>query len=326
MSNGIRWGIIGTGGIARAFARDVATHTDQKIAAIGSRSLDSAEGFAREFSANAYGSYEQLCAADVDAIYVATPHPFHAPNTIAALSAGKPVLCEKPFAVNAHEARTMIDLAESRNLLLMEAMWSRYLPHYGLIRTIVASGILGEIFEVVGDHGQPLPAHTHHRLHAPELAGGAMLDLGIYPLSLAYMILGKPDDVKAIGTKTISGVDATTSVLLHFPSGAHASLRTTLTTKTPCTASIIGTRGRIEIDGDFYTPTSLRVVHSDGRIESHPKNYQGHGLREQALYFEKLLRNGATESDLLPLSETLSIMETMDEIRKQIGVRYPFEG
>lgn len=325
MKHSLRWGILGTGGIARAFAKDITNFTSQKISAIGSRDLNKASAFAVDFGAQPLGSYEELVNSDVDAIYVATPHPLHAPNSLLALHAGKPVLCEKPFAVNAKEASEMISKARSRNLLLMEAMWSRYLPHYIAIREIVRSGELGDVFQVIGDHGQPLPAHTHHRLHAPELAGGALLDLGIYPLSLAYMVLGRPNQIKAVGTKTISGVDATTSAVLHFHTGAQATITTTLTTKTPCAASIIGTKGRIEIDGDFYTPTTFRTILYGGKKQEYENNYRGHGLREQALYFEKLLNDGKIESDVLPLDETLSIMETMDEMRSQIGVRYPFE-
>ena len=325
MSKGIRWGIIGTGGIARTFATDLTNFTNHQIAAVGSRSLEKAESWATKFGGKPYGSYAELVEADIDAVYVATPHQLHVSNTILALTAGRPVLCEKPFAVNSKEARSMIETAREKDLLLMEAMWSRYLPHYQQVREIVASGELGEIFMVTADHGQPLPAHTHHRLHAPELAGGALLDLGIYPLSLAFMLLGIPDEVKAVGTKTLSGVDATTSAVLHFSSGAQAQINTTLTTKTPCTATIIGTKGRLEIDGDFYTPTSMRVIIPGNSIREIPRNYDGHGIREQALYFERALLEGKIDSELLPLEESLAIMEAMDEIRSQIDLKYPFE-
>ena len=325
MSEGLRWGIIGCGKIARTFARDLTSLTTHRIAAVGSRELEKAERFAEEFGSVPYGSYEELVDADIDAVYVATPHQLHASNSILALNAGKPVLCEKPFAVNAQQAQEMIDAAKKNQKLLMEAMWSRYLPHYQLIRKKISAGELGDLLIINADHGQPLPAEKYYRLHAPELAGGALLDLGIYPLSLAFMLLGKPDQIKAVGTKTESGVDATTSAVLHFPSGAQALINTTLTTKTPCTATIIGTKGRIEIDGDFYTPTSMRWIDLEGTVTEFPRDYQGHGIREQALYFESALKNGKLESEYLPLSESLAIMSAMDEMRRQIGLRYPCE-
>ncbi len=324
-SAGLRWGIIGTGSIARTFAKDLTRFTQHRIVAVGSRTLEKAQDFSANFGAQGFGSYEALVEADIDAVYVATPHQLHAANSILALMAGKPVLCEKPFAVNVTQSESMIEAARSQSLLLMEAMWSRYLPHYRKIREWVANDEIGEIIHVIGDHGQPLPAAKYHRLHAPDLAGGALLDLGIYPLSFAFMLLGRPDSIKAVGTKTRSGVDATTSAVLQFPSGAQGIITTTLVTKTPCAATVIGTKGRIEIDGDFYAPTSMRLIRS-GQDPIHvAKEYEGHGLREQALYFERLLTEGKMESDLLPLDESHAIMAAMDEIRRQIDVKYPFE-
>ena len=322
---GIRWGIIGTGGIARAFAQDLKKYTNQKIAAVGSRNIETAEKFGEQYGARPFGSYEALVNAEIDAVYVATPHVFHAANTILALTAGKPVLVEKPFAINAIQAREMIGVARKANLLLMEAMWSRYLPHFRKIREIVGSGELGEIIEVIAEHGQPLPYPKYLRLHEPELGGGALLDLGIYPLSFAFMVLGNPIEVKAISKPTASGVDATTSALLNFKNGAQALINTTLETRTACAAQIIGSKGRIEVDGDFYTPTTMRLIKSDKSVIEFSNNYQGHGLREQALYFGELLRSGKTDSDLLSLDESLEIMVCMDEIRNQIGLKYPIE-
>lgn len=319
----LRWGIIGTGGIARAFLRDLHEFTDQRVTIIGSRKIDSAKAFASEHGIEGVGSYEELVQSEIDAVYVATPHPMHAPNTILALTHGKPVLCEKPFAVNAVQSAAMIDTARTQSLLLMEAMWSRYLPHYRQLREIIDNGDLGEIRVVEADHGQPLPAHSHHRLHAPELAGGALLDLGIYPLSLVFMILGKPDHITSRATFTSSGVDATTSSIFTYRTGAHALINTTLETKSPCRAAIVGTKARIEIDSDFYTPTSMRLVKPNKDVIEFPRMYKGHGLREQALEFEQLLQSGQKESSILTLDETHEIMVTMDEIRSQINLTYP---
>lgn len=321
----LRWGLIGTGGIARAFARDLTRTSGHTIAAVGSRTLAKATEFAQQSGGIPYGSYEELVAADIDAVYVATPHPMHAPNTILALNHGKPVLCEKPFAVNSRESASMISAARSNQLLLVEAMWSRFLPHYRKLRELVEEGELGEIISISADHGQNLPLPKYYRLHAPELAGGALLDLGIYPISFAYYLLGKPQSVVAKAEFTPTGVDSQTSMIFRYDTGAHANLTTTLLAKTPCTATVVGTKGTIFIDGDFYTPTSMRLKKVDGSVVEFPKQYEGHGLREQAIEFAALLQAGKNESDLMSLDDTQSIMETMDEIRAQVELYYPFE-
>ena len=321
----LRWGLIGTGGIARTFARDLARTSGQTVAAVGSRSLEKAEEFTNQFGGTPFGSYEELVTSDIDAVYVATPHPMHAPNTILALKHGKPVLCEKPFAVNARESAAMITAARENNLLLVEAMWSRFLPHYRKVRELVNQGDIGEIISISADHGQNLPLPKYYRLHAPELAGGALLDLGIYPISFAYYLLGKPQSVVAKAEFTPTGVDSQTSMIFRYESGAHANLTTTLLAKTPCTATVVGTLGTIFIDGDFYTPTSMQLKKVDGTIVEFPRQYEGHGLREQAIEFASLLKAGKKESELMSHSDTQSIMETMDEIRAQIDLYYPFE-
>ena len=321
----LRWGLIGTGGIARAFARDLARTSGQIVAAVGSRSLEKAKEFTNAHGGTPCGSYEELVTSDIDAVYVATPHPMHAPNTILALKHGKPVLCEKPFAVNARESAAMITAARENNLLLVEAMWSRFLPHYRKVRELVNQGDIGEIISISADHGQNLPLPKYYRLHAPELAGGALLDLGIYPISFAYYLLGKPQSVVAKAEFTPTGVDSQTSMIFRYESGAHANLTTTLLAKTPCTATVVGTLGTIFIDGDFYTPTSMQLKKVDGTIVEFPRQYEGHGLREQAIEFASLLKAGKKESELMSHSDTQSIMETMDEIRAQIDLYYPFE-
>jgi predicted dehydrogenase len=325
MSGNFRWGIIGTGSIAKAFARDLAFTSGHVVSAVGSRDLSKAEIFAEQFDCTPLGSYEELVEQDLDAVYVATPHPMHAPNTILALQGGKPVLCEKPFAVNAGESAAMIAAAKKNNLLLVEAMWSRFLPHYRKIKELLFADEFGEIISISADHGQNLPLPKYYRLHAPELAGGALLDLGIYPISFAYMVLGKPSSVVAQGDFTSSGVDSQTSMIFKYSNGAHANLTTTLLVKSPCTASIIGTKASLFIEGDFYTPTSMKLKKVSGEVVEFPRNYQGHGLREQAMEFANLIAEGKKESPLMSHEDTQSIMETMDEIRNQIGLRYPFE-
>jgi predicted dehydrogenase len=320
------WGILGPGGIARAFATDLNFIQGHSIAAVGSRSLENAQKFAETFGGTAYGSYEELVAdPTVDAIYVATPHPAHHDNVILALNAGKPVLCEKPFAVNAKQAQAMVDAAARNSVALMEAMWARFLPHYAKVREIVDSGVLGPILSIHADHGQRLADQGIARLIEPDLAGGALLDLGIYPVSFAHMILGNLTQITSSAVMTDKGVDAQTSMIFTYGNGAQAVLSTTMIEQTPCRAVVAGLNGWLEIDRTFYNPAAMRVVLNDGTVTEYPNTYTGHGLREQAETFKQLVRSGKLESDILTWADTVDIMKTLDTVREQIGLKYPFE-
>jgi predicted dehydrogenase len=320
------WGILGPGGIAQAFAKDLALLQGHTIAAVGSRSLQNAQKFVATYGGTAYGSYEELVAdPSIDAIYVATPHPAHHDNVILALNAGKPVLCEKPFSVNAHEAQAMIDAAARNGVALMEAMWARFLPHYAKVREIVDSGVLGPILSIHADHGQRLADQGIARLIEPALAGGALLDLGIYPVSFAHMILGTPAQITSTAVMTDRGVDAQTSMIFTYQEGAQAVLTTTMIEQTPCRAVVAGLNGWLEIDRTFYNPAAMRVVLNDGTTTEYPNVYKGHGLREQAEVFKQLVRSGKLESEILTWKATVEIMTTLDTVREQIGLKYPFE-
>lgn len=321
------WGILGPGGIARAFAKDLTFLEGHTIGAVGSRSLNNAQVFAKDFGGTAYGSYEDLVNdSTIDAIYIATPHPAHHDNVILALNAGKPVLCEKPFAVNAAEAQAMVDAASHNKVALMEAMWARFLPHYAKVREIIASGVLGPILSIHADHGQRLADQNIPRLVDPHLAGGALLDLGIYPISFAHMILGNPQSIKSTAVMTDKGVDAQTSMIFTYDNGAQSVLTTTMIEQTPCRAVVAGLHGWLEIDRTFYNPASMRVILNDGSVTQYPSTYIGHGLREQAESFRQLVQSGKFESEILSWQDTIDIMKTMDTVREQIGLKYPFEG
>ena len=325
MSN-FNWGILGPGGIAKAFAEDLKKLNGHSIAAVGSRTLSNAQSFANTFGGTAYGSYEELVAdPQVDAIYVATPHPAHKENVILALNAGKPVLCEKPFAVNADEAQQMVDAAHKNGVALMEAMWARFLPHYAQVREIIQSGVLGKIHTIQADHGQRLADQNIPRLVEPSLAGGALLDLGIYPVSFAHMILGNPSKITSSAVLTDKGVDAQTSMIFDYDDGAQAVLNTTMIEQTPCRAVVAGLNGWLEIDRTFYNPASMRVVLNDGTTTEYPSSYVGHGLREQAEVFKQLVTSGQQQSQILNWQDTVDIMKTLDQVRSQIGLKYPFE-
>jgi len=327
MSQEFKWGILGTGGIALAFARDLTFLNNHLVAAVGSRTKEKAEEFAIEFpGCTAHGSYEKLVTnPEIDAIYVATPHPMHLTNTILALKAGKPVLCEKPFSINASQARAMVEASIENNVALLEAMWMRFLPHIHQVRKIITSGVLGDIISVTADHGQRLADQGIARLVEPSLAGGALLDLGIYPVSFAHMVLGVPEKVQASAVMTDKGVDASTSILFTYASGAQAILTTTMFAQTPCRAVVSGVNGWLEIDRTFYNPTTMRVHLYDGTTTEYPSNYQGHGLREQAIEFANIVCTGKFESEYLTHKHTLEIMDLMDLIRDKIGLKYPGE-
>lgn len=321
-----RWGIIGTGGIARSFAEDLKRLDGHIVAAVGSRSLSSAEKFATQFpEATPFGSYEELVTADVDAVYVATPHPMHYENALLAMRAGKPVLCEKAFTVNAKEARALVAYSQEHGIPLMEAMWSRFLPHLQQVKEMISDGALGEITNIVADHGQFIPYERAPRLWEPELGGGALLDLGIYPLTLAHLVLGSPISIHAEATLTEKKVDLNTSMLLRYASGAHALLSCTMASRGSVSAMIVGDKAHIEIDGSFYAPTSFRVITRDGEVTEYPNKYEGHGLREEAAEFARIVRAGEIESPLMTHATSIELMEMMDEIRAQVGVIYPSE-
>jgi predicted dehydrogenase len=310
----LRWGIMGTGGIAGAFAEDLKLTGSGVVAAVGSRTAESAGAFAERRSIpTRHGSYEALANdPDVDVVYVATPHPMHHGNARLALEAGKPVLVEKPFTMNAEEARDLFALARERGLFLMEAMWTRFLPHIRHIRELLPS--LGDVVTVTADHGQWFAEDPAFRLFAPELGGGALLDLGIYPVSFASMVLGAPERVAAMATPAFTGVDAQTSMLFGYASGAQAVLSCTLSAVSPTTASIIGTNARIEVDGPFYAPASFTLIPRAGERSRYEYVDEGRGLRHQADEVARLLAAGETESPLMPLDETVSIMVTMDRV------------
>ena len=320
-----RWGLMATGGIARTFAEDLAHVPDATLVAVGSRSQESADAFADDFDVpNRHASYAALADdPDVDAIYVSPPHPFHHEATLLALRGGKAVLCEKPFAMSLAESQEMVDVARSSGTLLVEAMWTRFLPTMVRVREILAAGTLGEIVYVTAEHGQWFAEDASHRLFAPALGGGALLDLGIYPVSFVHMVLGAPARITAVSEPAFTGVDKTTSAILQYDSGAHGVVTTSLAAASDNPAAIYGTEARLELDGWFYTPTSFRVTAHDGTVlESYEPPAGGRGMEHEAIEVGRCLSEGLTESPIMPLDDTLAIMATMDEIRAQIGLDY----
>lgn len=327
----VRWGILGAGGIASAFARAVSQDTASTVVAIGSRDSAKARAFADEnlgddaARVHVHDSYEALVAdPEVDVVYVATPHSHHRDHALLAISAGKHVLVEKAFTRSTAEADEVLAAAEVQGVLVMEAMWTRFLPHVAAIHEIIDRGDIGEVVTLVADHGQYFDVPPEHRLVNRDLAGGALLDLGVYPVSFAHDILGVPDSVTAVGQLTESGVDGQASIIFDYEGGQQALLHTTLLSATPTTASISGTLGRIEVDGAFYAPTSFRVVLRDGTVRSYTTP-EVQGLAFEAAEVARLVAEGRTESERMPWQGTLDVMASLDEIRRQVGVVYPGE-
>lgn len=327
MAEQIRWGILGTGWIAHQQTTDLLGN-GFIVAAVGSRTQASADAFATEFGIPAaHGSYEALVAdPTVDAIYVSTPHPMHAANAMLALNAGKHVLVEKVFTMTAAEARAVVELAAQKNLVVLEAMWTRFLPHMLRIREIIAEGTIGEVRTVLADHTQSLPTDPAHRINAPELGGGALLDLGIYPVSFAHDVFGVPTSIQANASRTATGVDRQTAIILGYPDGQQAVLHTALDTLGPNRAAVIGTKGRIEVESVWYTPTSFTVYGNSGQIvERFDQPVPNRGMQYQAAELERLVNAGLLEGEVLSATESVQIMETLDEVRRQISLVYPGE-
>ena len=319
----IRWGILGAGGIAHKMADAIIHHTASELVAVGSRTPGKADAFVeRVGSGRACTSYEDVVAdPDVDAVYVATTHNDHHEPALLAIEAGKHVLVEKAFTQNASQAKRVVDAARAKGVYLQEAMWSRFLPHQVEVRAAIARGEIGDVIAVQADHGQQL---THvQRMVRPELAGGALLDLGVYPLAFAHDILGVPQSITAVGQLRDTGVDGQVSMVLQY-AGAQATLHTTMEARTGNTAVISGTEGRIEIADTFYAPTTFEVKRHDGTSWSYDGRIEN-GFQYEAAEVARGIAAGRTESEVLTLDQTLEIMRMMDQVREQIGLVYPNE-
>lgn len=330
----LRWGVLGAGYIAGSFADAVAAHTAGTVLAVGSREVAKAVKFAAEHGIDrAYGSYEELVAdPDVDAIYVATPHSHHHDHALLAIGAGKHVLVEKAFTRNAAEARAVIQAARGAGVFAMEAMLTRHLPHVAAIREIIARGDIGDLREVRAGFDVEVTFDAQHRMFDADLAGGALLDLGIYPLAFAVDLLGSPDEVRATGLLTSTGVDAQETIVLRYGNEALATLTTSIRTSAPNTATIVGSAGRIEVAERYLMPTTFTVtgadgiaVEYDGRVRDASGELLAEGKQYEAAEVARCVAAGLTESPRMTLDESLELMEIMDSVRAQIGVRYPGE-
>jgi predicted dehydrogenase len=352
----IRWGIFGTGAMAAGFAQDLKTIRDAELYAVGSRAEATAQRFATAYGVRrAHSSYEALVAdPGVDIVYVATPHSRHRDDCLLALDAGKPVLCEKPFAINAAEAREVIDRARERGLFCMEAMWTRFLPIMTDVRGRVLRGEIGELQAVFADFGHPVERRDDNRFFAPGLGGGALLDRGVYGAALAHWFLGPPAEVHGVARMGRTGVDEQFAVVLGWDDGQMASLTGSIAARTHNTATLVGTMGSFLLQEPFWCPPGvtlqrfarpaapssvrrvlscvpalgqarrvLRRLRGRGRHVRAPLN--GRGYRYEAIEVMRCLRSGRLESDIMALDDTFEVMQTLDRVRAQWGLVYPRE-
>lgn len=324
----IKWGILGAGRIARKFAGDLKYAGGCELIAVGSRSKKSADEFNNEFPIKyAHDSYEALVKnPEVDVIYIATPHNLHYENTLLCLQHTKAVLCEKPFAMNRGQAAEMIRIAKEKKVFLMEALWTKFHPHYIKMQEMVGQGLLGEIKSVLVNFGfkptHPVPA----RLFDQALGGGTLMDIGIYNVFIAMSVLGKPDHIDAVMTPSSTGVDEQCAVLFRYKNGALAQLFSTFSSNLATEADICGTAGRIRLTSRFYDTSSAVEFFPEG-VDSKQiipiEKEQGFGYQYEARHVNKCLRNGLTESPVMSFADTILLIEMLDEIRKIAGINYP---
>ncbi len=327
MATKLRWGILSTGRIAHKFAQGVGATETSEIVAVGSRTQDKADAFGDEFDIpNRHGSYKALVAdTNIDAIYVGTPHPMHAENTILCLQGGKAVLCEKPFALNAAQAREMIDTARAAGLFLMEAMWSRFLPPIRKAKELVDAGAIGELRMIIADFGFRGAWKPETRTLNPDLAGGGLLDVGIYPISLSSMFFGEAQAVASQAHIGQTGVDEQAGIVVKYNGGRIAMITTGVRTQTPMEAWLLGTQGRIHLQKQWWRgkPLTLMVDGKDPETIAPPT--EENGFKYEIEEVARCIAAGKVESDIMPLDESLSIITLLDEIRAQWGLKYPME-
>ena len=325
-SETVHWGILGPGNIAKQFATGLQAVSGAKLLAVGSRTQEKADAFADLYGApKRHSSYEALAAdPEVDVIYIATPHPGHKEAALLCIEHGKAVICEKPFTINAKEAEEIITAARAKGVFVMEAMWSRFFPAMAHVRKLLSDGAIGEVRMLQADFGFRTDVNPSGRLFDLALGGGGLLDVGVYPISLASMIFGTASQVTGLAHMGETGVDEQAAIVLGYPGGALASLTTGIRINTPHEAFILGTDGHIKLHGPWWKPATL-TVNSGGKSEEVTIPFNSVGMNYEADEVNQCLRAGKTESALMPLDETLAIMKTMDTLRAQWGLKYPME-
>ena len=326
----IRWGILGCGRIAKKFASDLCLVEDAELIGAASRNKDTLEQFVKDFPVkHAHTSYEELAANnEVDVIYIATPHSHHHEHTILCLNHNKAVLCEKAFAINSRQAKEMIGLAKEKKIFLMEALWTKFLPHYKKLQGLLQQKTLGDVKSMLVNFGFKTSAASPQRLFDPALGGGTLLDIGIYNVFMTVSVLGKPEMIEATMTPAATGIDEQIAVLFKYNNGAMAQLFSSFSTNLPVQAEINGTEGNLTLTSRFYEPSatiqlSKKVPYEREIIQVEKES--GFGYQYEARHVNECLKKGLTESPVLTHADTLSLMETLDTIRMKAGIKYPVD-
>ena len=324
----IRWGILGCGRIARKFASDLRLVTDAELIAAGSRNKETLLSFAKDFSCNhLHNSYEELVAnSEVDVIYIATPHSHHYEHTLLCIGHNKAVLCEKAFAINSKQAKEMVDTARKKNVFLMEALWTKFLPHYKKLQELLQKNTLGDVKSVLVNFGFKASPNSPQRLLDPILGGGTLLDIGIYNVFMTTSVLGKPDSIEATMTAASTGVDEQIAVVFKYSNGAIAQLFSSFVTNLPIQAEINGTAGCVTLTSRFYEPSATIQLSKQIPYEREivpVEKEAGFGYQYEARHVNECLKKGLTESPVMTHADTLMLMETLDAIRMKAGIKYP---
>ncbi len=326
MGKKFKWGIIGLGKIAALFAEDLPKTQNGVLHAVASRSLDKAKVFAQKHNAkHAYGDYHAILdSGELDAVYIATPHSRHYENAMMCLEAGVPVLCEKPFAINSTQLSKMVALAREKNVFLMEALWTRFLPHYIEVKQIVDSGVLGPVTSLKADFGFVANAQDHKRLFKKDLGGGALLDIGIYPIFASLSLLGTPDDIQAKATFGDTGVDTEVDISFRYGNDCEAVLHCSLLEDTPTQLVVVGERGTLTVGetARFHEPSNYILAIKDKQRKTSNFKYNCNGYQYEADEVERCVRDGLLESDLMPLDFSILLMSLLDKVRRKVGIHY----
>jgi predicted dehydrogenase len=323
--NTIRWGILGTGRIARIFATALKEVDNTEIKAIGSRHIETAKKFSSDFNIEkAYGSYEEVAKDnDIDVLYIATPHNLHYENTMMGLENNKHVLCEKPFGINGKEARQMISKAHEKNLFLMEALWSRFLPNIIKTKEIIDSGEIGKIKLLTSYFAFKSTQKPEQRHFNIDLCGGSLLDIGIYNVFLSLFLLGKPKDFFATAGLSKSGIDNSSSYTFKYDDDTLAVMFSSFIAETPTIAEIHGEKGKIFLEHRWFCPGSIKITSEEGKEKIISFDFKGNGYNYEADEVVKCIQAGKTQSDKMSWDASLELIDMLDAIRKKCGIIYP---
>ena len=319
----INWGVIGAGKIATKFATDLHMVSNSNFYAIASRTIEKAEDFKQKFKAEkAYGTYDDLIAdPNIDAVYIATPHSFHKAHTLLCLNHNIPVLCEKPFAMNLDEVEAMIQLSKQKNILLMEALWTLFLPHYRYVLDLLKNKHFGKLLTLEADFGFHPAYDENSRVFDKSVGGGSLLDIGIYPIFAALSTLGKPNSIEAKADFFESGADSNCDITFHYDS-AKAVLKSTFLEETKTDAVFHCENGTIKINGRFHEPTTVILIDQYGNSELKSFDYKTIGYSYEIEHFNQLIREGKTESNLMTFEKSRELIATLDQVRRLIGLEY----